>query len=213
MRWEAYELHCVSKGHNKFYRIMLLGTTVLVRWGSRGGNGQLKVHNFSTLGEAGEFAADQRDAKLSYKKGYYEVYSTEGETGLAQMPPDSSVLDDLFMLRWKNSIAARLSREQSKLTLFSGLLGEVKVNPSARFVLEEINTTQHVVDVANDRILAKAYYRFHTEPNTFTTHNMGSGLASDSIEMLEIAIGLYNSEVERPSELIEVARRLVNSRT
>jgi predicted DNA-binding WGR domain protein len=104
--WEAYELHCIGDGHDKFYRIIRSDNVVVIRYGRRGGEGARQVKVFGSFGEASEFVNETLDAKR-YRRGYDIVY-TDRRRQVTNSPTQEDEMEREFLERYQEYTQPRV---------------------------------------------------------------------------------------------------------
>ena len=103
--WEAYELHCIGNGHDKFYRIIRSGQVVVIRYGRRGTDGQRQVKTFGANGlewvGAEWFVRDTLDTKRRLK-GYQVVYVDRRDRG-TKAPTQEDEMERDYLERFEQA--------------------------------------------------------------------------------------------------------------
>lgn len=210
MSWQAHELHCVNRQHNKFYRIIQSNGQVVVRFGPRGSSGQVI---FKQLDEdaATEFVSNQIREKL-YKKGYSEVFTDYEPGGLgpwgSPQPATLTDIEEALMARWKVLATSGLTGTPRYWAVFSNLLLLSKVDLSARFALDALQSPTHLVDPARDLVIASVNSPKVFRQSMVPVSDLGAILESDTTDILQTALGLYQPDSPDPSKFLAVARRL-----
>ena len=160
-RFHACELHLVSAGrgsvpaHDKFYRLVALGTAVQLRWGRRGTQGQHSTHTVATDSDALDFYSLRRSSKRA--KGYTAVYDS-----FAEHVPAGTDAEALFLAHWAADGRAALAPPaavsgtadaSAQWIVFQGLLGERGKDAGATAMLDYLEAGAHASDPTTDRIV------------------------------------------------------------
>jgi predicted DNA-binding WGR domain protein len=215
MLWEVYEMHCITGHHNKFYRIMHSGNTVVVRSGRRGTEGRVSVKKIGSIPTSDDvFVADQRANK--YREGYETVYSDDarGDATVpvplpSRLPKSIEEIEQLCLDRWRLYATYEVPDTPTRWVLYSGLVETSKVNLTARFMLEALQSRTHAIDVGRDLVIGSRAYNPYV--NLATPADLGPVGLNDSEEVLAAALSLWFPESSNPSAFMDAARRHIGA--
>jgi predicted DNA-binding WGR domain protein len=220
--WKGYDLHCVSDRHNKFYRIIRCGGTVVIRFGRLGADGQRIVKTMGSQ-EAYTFTERQHGDKVRGIRGerYGEIrrdYANAVPAGL--VIPDPWVggtedvadgIEQMYLSRWRESTRINLDDKPGHWAVFSGLLKVAKVDLVAGFVLDELKANPYAIDAGRDLVMGRVSGYERARATWTWVSSIGSVEGPDTSEIAGTALGLYRPGNPSPDRLFPTARRLVGA--
>ena len=134
-----------------FYRLVVVGATVLVRLGPRGSRGRHEIHRFATCEEAGEFYVETRQYRL-LSLGYDEVFTLPFQ----HIPTGDTLTGErMFLAAWTAAARGEIHAEGQLdwWLYFTGLLAEAPLCLRAAHYLEALRAGPYAEDRGGDRIV------------------------------------------------------------
>jgi predicted DNA-binding WGR domain protein len=220
--WKGYDLHCVSDRHDKFYRIIHCGGTVVIRFGRRGSQGQRVVKTMNAQ-EAYTFTERQHGDKLRGMRGerYTEIrrdYSNTVPAGLTTADPwvgatgeVADSIEEMYLSRWRESARISPDDKLGHWAVFRGLLRDAKVDMVAGFMLDELKATPYAIDASRDLVMGRVSGYERARTTWSWVYSIGPADTTDGNEIASAALGLYRPDNPRLDKLFPTARRLVGA--